>query len=117
MPWRARVVALDNLQVCVFNNLLTITERPAWVAEIAQLIQERLLDEQIEVRQMAAVTLTGFIQCDFIHFNPALVRGFRQLALSPLPQDKSGVEYTQSIIKRHAGELEVFLRCSALKIL
>ncbi|OQV18206.1 Proteasome activator complex subunit 4 [Hypsibius exemplaris] len=105
MPWRGRVVALDNLQVCVFNNLLPIMENPRWVGEIAQLIQDRLLDEQIEVRQMAAVTLTGFIQCDFIPMSQAFIRGFRQLATSVLPQDRSSAEYTQSVVKRHAGVL------------
>lgn len=33
------------------------------------------------------------------------VRGFRQLAASVLPPDKSSVEYTQNIIRRHAGVL------------
>lgn len=69
MPWRARVVALDNVQVCVFNNLLTIMEKPKWVAEIAHLIQDRLLDEQIEVRQMAAITLTVRRRANFFNLS------------------------------------------------
>lgn len=107
MPWRARVVALDNLQVCVFNNLLSIMDKPAWVNEVSALVCDRLLDEQIEVRQMASVTLTGFIQCNFVPMlsGNSLVGRFHAFASCHLPADRSSAQYIQSAIKRHAGVL------------
>ncbi|XP_055341641.1 proteasome activator complex subunit 4A-like [Paramacrobiotus metropolitanus] len=107
IPWRARVVALDNLQVCIFNNLLTILERPLWIQDIAALVRQRLLDEQVEVRQMAAVTLTGLFQCQFLPMSPEELGVFQQWANLQLPRgaDKTSPEYLQTLIRRHAGVL------------
>lgn len=58
--WKARKRALIFLQVFMFRNLYNVeSEREMAVSAVVKLMS----DEQLEVRELASVTLGGFVRC------------------------------------------------------
>ena len=70
--WHARATILKLLQVAVFGNLFVL-KRSDIVSLIHNLVLTRLLDVQIEVREIAAVTLSGLIHCGYIQADADLI--------------------------------------------
>ena len=70
--WHARAAILKLLQVAVFGNLF-ILQAPAITELIQNLVLTRLLDVQIEVRELAAITLSGLIHCGYLQADKKMV--------------------------------------------
>lgn len=59
--WRVRLSVLPVLQVFYFRNLLNLPD--AAVKRVLDVLLECLRDENVEVRETAAKTLSGVIRC------------------------------------------------------
>ncbi|KAK7902167.1 hypothetical protein WMY93_018936 [Mugilogobius chulae] len=87
--WHARYTVLTYLQIMVFYNLFTVMSDLEIVNNIRGLVIKLLEDEQLEVREMAATTLSGFLQCNFLSMDGPMQAHFEALYL----------------VRRHAGVL------------
>lgn len=111
--WHIRMKALPILQVFFFKHLFLL--QSSEVIRIMDVITNLLMDTQIEVRQLASVTLSGLVRCsqrDAIHVlkekyhnlmvNTHIPKRSRQSngAKAPLPEG-----YNEALLKKHAGVL------------
>ncbi|KAJ8365240.1 hypothetical protein SKAU_G00140710, partial [Synaphobranchus kaupii] len=110
--WHARYTVLTFLQVMVFYNLFTFLSDEQSVRAARVLVIALLEDEQLEVREMAATTLSGFLQCDFLSIDASMQAHFETLTKTRLPKKKkrdqgSAVDTVPSadLVRRHAGVL------------
>ncbi|KTG47925.1 hypothetical protein cypCar_00026947 [Cyprinus carpio] len=93
--WHARFSVLTYLQIMVFYNLFTILSNE-------QAVQD--------VREMAATTLSGFLQCNFLAMDASMQTHFEALCKTRLPKKRkrgSVVDTIPSVdlVRRHAGVL------------
>lgn len=102
--WHARFSVLTYLQIMVFYNLFTLLSLPAQVLRIRTLVIQLLLDEQLEVRDMAATTLSGLLQCHFFPLDSTLQTELQTLSQTPLPRAR-GELASSDLMRRHAGVL------------
>ncbi|KAI8578771.1 hypothetical protein K450DRAFT_245430 [Umbelopsis ramanniana AG] len=111
--WHIRMKALPILQVFFFKHLFLL--KSSEVIRIMDVITDLLMDTQIEVRQLASVTLSGLVRCsqrDAIH---VLNKKYTDLVVStripkrirqsngekaPLPEG-----FQEALLKKHAGVL------------
>ncbi|XP_046884684.1 proteasome activator complex subunit 4A isoform X1 [Hypomesus transpacificus] len=110
--WHARYTVLTYLQIMVFYNLFTFLNQPSAVQHVRQLVIQLLQDEQLEVREMAATTLSGFLQCNFLSMDPSMQSHFEELCRTRLPRSRrreqgSAADSIPSgdLVRRHAGVL------------
>lgn len=110
--WHARYTVLTYLQTMVFYNLFIFLNNEDAVKDIRWLIISLLEDEQLEVREMAATTLSGLLQCNFLTMDSPMQIHFEQLCKTKLPKkrkrDPGSVGDTipsAELVKRHAGVL------------
>uniref|UniRef100_A0A8B9PYW3 Proteasome activator subunit 4 n=1 Tax=Apteryx owenii TaxID=8824 RepID=A0A8B9PYW3_APTOW len=110
--WHARYTILTYLQTLVFYNLFIFLNNEAAVNDIRWLVIKLLEDEQLEVREMAATTLSGLLQCSFLTMDGPMQTHFEQLCKMRLPKKRkrdlgSVVDTIPSgdLVKRHAGVL------------
>uniref|UniRef100_A0AAR2INB5 Proteasome activator Blm10 mid region domain-containing protein n=1 Tax=Pygocentrus nattereri TaxID=42514 RepID=A0AAR2INB5_PYGNA len=110
--WHARYTVLTYLQIMVFYNLFTFLSEPKAVSQVRALVLELLEDEQLEVREMAATTLSGFLQCNFLLMDKHMQAHFETLSKTQLPNRRrrvlgSVVDTIPSaeLVRRHAGVL------------
>ncbi|XP_072526695.1 proteasome activator complex subunit 4A [Salminus brasiliensis] len=110
--WHARYTVLTYLQIMVFYNLFTFLNDPTAADQVRVLILELLEDEQLEVREVAATTLSGFLQCNFLSMDEQMQTHFQTLSKTLLPKRKrkevgSMVDTIPSadLVRRHAGVL------------
>ncbi|KAB0397626.1 hypothetical protein E2I00_012676 [Balaenoptera physalus] len=112
--WHARYTVLTYLQTMVFYNLFIFLNNEDAVKDIRWLVISLLEDEQLEVREMAATTLSGLLQCNFLTMDSPMQIHFEQLCKTKLPKkrkrDPGFVGDTNTIpsaelVKRHAGVL------------
>ncbi|XP_036438981.1 proteasome activator complex subunit 4A isoform X1 [Colossoma macropomum] len=110
--WHARYTVLTYLQIMVFYNLFTFLSEPKAVSLVRALVLELLEDEQLEVREMAATTLSGFLQCNFLSMDKHMQAHFETLSKTRLPERRrrevgSVVDTIPSadLLQRHAGVL------------
>uniref|UniRef100_A0A8C5A3D9 Proteasome activator subunit 4 n=1 Tax=Gadus morhua TaxID=8049 RepID=A0A8C5A3D9_GADMO len=110
--WHARYTVLTYLQIMVFYNLFTFMSDQGSVDQVRALVVSLLEDEQLEVREMAATTLSGFLQCNFLSMDAPMQAHFEALCLTSLPKKKtralgSAVDTVPSadLMRRHAGVL------------
>ncbi|KAI4905889.1 hypothetical protein NFI96_014094 [Prochilodus magdalenae] len=110
--WHARYTVLTYLQSMVFYNLFTFLSEPKAVSQVQALILKLLEDEQLEVREMAATTLSGFLQCNFLSMDEHMQAHFETLSKTRLPKRKRRepgllVDTIPSpgLVRRHAGVL------------
>uniref|UniRef100_A0A8C1GZZ4 Proteasome activator subunit 4b n=1 Tax=Cyprinus carpio TaxID=7962 RepID=A0A8C1GZZ4_CYPCA len=113
--WHARFSVLTYLQIMVFYNLFTILSNEQAVQDVRALVIRLLEDEQLEVREMAATTLSGFLQCNFLAMDASMQTHFEALCKTKLPKKRkrgSVVDtipsvgmITQDLVRRHAGVL------------
>uniref|UniRef100_A0A672NC27 Proteasome activator complex subunit 4B n=1 Tax=Sinocyclocheilus grahami TaxID=75366 RepID=A0A672NC27_SINGR len=108
--WHARFSVLTYLQTMVFYNLFTILSNEQAVQDVRALVIRLLEDEQLEVREMAATTLSGFLQCNFLAMDASMQTHFEALCKTKLPKKRkrgSVVDTIPSVdlVRRHAGVL------------
>uniref|UniRef100_A0A8B9T549 Proteasome activator subunit 4 n=1 Tax=Anas platyrhynchos TaxID=8839 RepID=A0A8B9T549_ANAPL len=110
--WHARYTILTYLQTMVFYNLFIFLNNEEAVNDIRWLVIKLLEDEQLEVREMAATTLSGLLQCNFLTMDGPMQTHFEQLCKMRLPKKRkrdlgSAVDTIPSgdLVKRHAGVL------------
>lgn len=110
--WHARYTVLTYLQIMVFYNLFTFLSDAKAVSDVRALVLRLLEDEQLEVRELAATTLSGFLQCNFLSIDEPLQAHFESLSKTRLPKRKrrelcSVVDTIPSadLVHRHAGVL------------
>ncbi|XP_068439481.1 proteasome activator complex subunit 4B-like [Clinocottus analis] len=102
--WHARYSVLTYLQIMVFYNLFTLLSVPAEVLRIRKLVMQLLLDEQLEVRDMAGTTLSGLLQCQFFPMDSSLQTQLQTLSQTRLPKARGELASTD-LVRRHAGVL------------
>ncbi|XP_056286378.1 proteasome activator complex subunit 4B-like [Pseudoliparis swirei] len=102
--WHARYSVLTYLQIMVFYNLFTLLSVPAEVLRIRKLVMQLLLDEQLEVRDMAGTTLSGLLQCQFFPLDSSLQTQLQTLSQTRLPKAREELASTD-LVRRHAGML------------
>ncbi|XP_028325388.1 proteasome activator complex subunit 4A isoform X1 [Gouania willdenowi] len=110
--WHARYTVLTYLQIMVFYNLFTFMSGLKLVTNVRSLVIKLLEDEQLEVREMAATTLSGFLQCNFLSMDAPMQAHFEALCKTRLPKKRkrelgSTVDTIPSadLVRRHAGVL------------
>ncbi|XP_035255301.1 proteasome activator complex subunit 4A isoform X2 [Anguilla anguilla] len=110
--WHARYTVLTYLQIMVFYNLFTFLSSEQAVGQVRALVIRLLEDEQLEVREMAATTLSGFLQCNFLSMDSPMQAHFEMLCKTRLPKRRkrelgSVVDTIPSadLVRRHAGVL------------
>ncbi|KAG9344464.1 hypothetical protein JZ751_011134 [Albula glossodonta] len=110
--WHARYTVLTYLQIMVFYNLFTFLSDEQAVRDVRALVIRLLEDEQLEVREMAATTLSGFLQCNFLSMDAPMQTHFETLCKTRLPKRRkrelgSVVDTIPSadLVRRHAGVL------------
>ncbi|XP_034148170.1 proteasome activator complex subunit 4A isoform X2 [Esox lucius] len=110
--WHARYTVLTYLQIMVFYNLFTFMSDQRAVDDVRALVIRLLEDEQLEVREMAATTLSGFLQCNFLSMDAAMQSHFEALCKTRLPKKRrrelgSVMDTIPSgdLVRRHAGVL------------
>uniref|UniRef100_A0A8B9HHN8 Proteasome activator subunit 4b n=1 Tax=Astyanax mexicanus TaxID=7994 RepID=A0A8B9HHN8_ASTMX len=110
--WHARFSVLTYLQIMVFYNLFTMLSNEQAVQGVRAVVLRLLEDEQLEVREMAATTLSGFLQCNFLTMDVSMQTHFEALCKTRLPKKRkrdlgSVVDTIPSVdlVRRHAGVL------------
>uniref|UniRef100_A0A8C6U8T4 Proteasome activator subunit 4b n=1 Tax=Neogobius melanostomus TaxID=47308 RepID=A0A8C6U8T4_9GOBI len=107
--WHARFSVLTYLQIMVFYNLFMLLSLPAEVLRIRALVMQLLLDEQLEVRDMAGTTLSGLLQCQFFPLDCSLHTELQTLSQTRVPKARgetnSGSFFVADLVRRHAGVL------------
>lgn len=109
--WHPRRSILEYLQVMIFANLFAITSNPQFVLDVKDLVLSLLTDEQLEVREMAAVTFSGLVHYGFFQLDDELQKQFTKMANTKLKKKKKGViganglNNDAALIHRHAGVL------------
>uniref|UniRef100_A0AAQ5Y8J2 Proteasome activator Blm10 mid region domain-containing protein n=1 Tax=Amphiprion ocellaris TaxID=80972 RepID=A0AAQ5Y8J2_AMPOC len=114
--WHARFSVLTYLQIMIFYNLFTLLSVPAEVLRIRKLVMQLLLDEQLEVRDMACTTLSGLLQCQFFPLDSSLQTQLQTLSQTCLPKARGELASTgtsahtfpspsHNLVRRHAGVL------------
>jgi proteasome activator subunit 4 len=89
--WKTKITVLRFLQVNVFANIY-IYKRD-FVSRIHNILLLSLVDPQLEVRNNAALTLSGFIRCGLFEVDKNFLNHFYQWAES------------MESLRRHAGVL------------
>ncbi|XP_037134484.1 proteasome activator complex subunit 4B-like isoform X1 [Syngnathus acus] len=102
--WHARYSVLTYLQISVFSNLFTLLSVPAEVQRVRKMVMRLLLDEQLEVRDMAGTTLSGLLQCHFFPLDHNLQTQLQTLSHTRLPKARGELASTD-LVRRHAGVL------------
>ncbi|KAM4771368.1 proteasome activator complex subunit 4 [Rhinophrynus dorsalis] len=110
--WHARYTVLTYVQTMVFYNLFIFLHNKDTVQSIRWLVLQLMADEQLEVREMAATTLSGLLQCNFLSMDDSMQAHFEQLCKTRLPKKRKrdlglAVDTIPSgdLVKRHAGVL------------
>ncbi|XP_061666558.1 proteasome activator complex subunit 4B isoform X2 [Syngnathoides biaculeatus] len=102
--WHARYSVLTYLQITVFSNLFTLVSVAAEVQRVRKMVMRLLLDEQLEVRDMAGTTLSGLLQCRFFPLDRSLQTQLQTLSHTGLPKAR-GELASAGLVRRHAGVL------------
>uniref|UniRef100_A0A8C4NHQ0 Proteasome activator complex subunit 4 C-terminal domain-containing protein n=1 Tax=Eptatretus burgeri TaxID=7764 RepID=A0A8C4NHQ0_EPTBU len=105
--WHARYTVLPFIQTLIFYNLFIFLASESAVAALRQLVLQLLQDEQLEVREMAATTLGGLLQCGFLHMDQAMQEHFEWLCQTHFPprcRRANNIPFVD-LVRRHAGVL------------
>ncbi|KAK7103315.1 proteasome activator complex subunit 4B-like [Littorina saxatilis] len=104
--WHARVAILHFLQIAMFGNFFLLQNEESQTA-IREMLIHLLCDERLEVREVAAMTLSGAIHCGFLRMNDDMMKHFDHLRRVKLKQRQAATEpdSLEKLIKRHAGVL------------
>ncbi|KAE8600768.1 hypothetical protein XENTR_v10013403 [Xenopus tropicalis] len=86
--WHARYTVLTYIQTTVFYNFFIFIHNEESVQGVRWLILQLMEDEQLEVREMAATTLGGLLQCNFFTMNATMQAHFEELCKTKLPKKR-----------------------------
>ncbi|KAF8640852.1 hypothetical protein AX17_000500 [Amanita inopinata Kibby_2008] len=103
--WRVRMKALPLLQVFYFRNVPLISDSK--VVEILEVLCQCLDDEVVEVREMAATTLSGILRLSPRRSVLTLKDRFVRLAKNSRIPDRQKPDYNKAIRQRHAAILGI----------
>jgi len=103
--WRVRMKALPLLQVFYFRNVPLIEDFK--VVEILEVLCQCLDDEVVEVREMAATTLSGILRLSPRRSVLMLKDRFVRLAKFSRIPDRQSPDYNIAVRKRHAAILGI----------
>ncbi|KAF8649879.1 hypothetical protein AX16_005641 [Volvariella volvacea WC 439] len=103
--WKAKVKALPILQVFYFRQIPLISDYK--IVQILEVVCSCLDDEVIEVREMAATTLTGILRLSPRRSVLTLKERFVRLDRSTHIPDRKDPKYGEAIRKRHAAILGI----------
>ncbi|KAL9538165.1 hypothetical protein MBANPS3_011145 [Mucor bainieri] len=112
--WHIRIRALPVLQIFFFKHLFVMTS--AQLLRIMQVVGQLLLDSQIEVRQLASVTLGGLVRCSQRDAIQTLLTEFTAKIQVKIPKRKRdkvtgrNVEpegFAEAVLHKHAGVLGI----------
>ncbi|KAF7319927.1 Membrane protein [Mycena kentingensis (nom. inval.)] len=103
--WKVRLKALPLVQVFYFRQMPLISE--AKVLEILEVLSKCLDDEVVDVREMAATTLSGVLRLSPRRHIITLRDRFVQLIRKSHLPARSDPTYARSIRQRHAAILGV----------
>ncbi|CAG8478849.1 9710_t:CDS:10, partial [Acaulospora colombiana] len=110
--WHIRVKALPVLQVFFFKHLFMLSEEE--MIRVMDVVSGMMKDTQIEVRQLAAVTLSGLIRCSQRDAIDTLKHQFYKLLETKIPAKKQKNQmpraalprdFQEAVLIRHAGVL------------
>lgn len=103
--WHTRVAVLHYIQVMVFCNFFTMLKQEHQ-DHVKETILHLICDDQLEVREMAAVTLSGLLHCGYMDMDKDMLTHFERLSSTKLKKRKKIESIpTQNLIQRHAGVL------------
>uniref|UniRef100_A0A3B4AX17 Proteasome activator Blm10 mid region domain-containing protein n=1 Tax=Periophthalmus magnuspinnatus TaxID=409849 RepID=A0A3B4AX17_9GOBI len=102
--WHARFSVLTYLQIMVFYNLFTLLSLPKEVLRLKAMVMQLLLDEQLEVRDMAGTTLSGLLQCHFFPLDCGL-HSELQTSVNLCALFLRMMSLVSDLVRRHAGVL------------
>ncbi|XP_014668208.1 PREDICTED: proteasome activator complex subunit 4-like [Priapulus caudatus] len=105
--WRSKQSVLEYLQVMVFCNLFAVMQSRELVGCIHDIVLNMMTNEQLEVREMASVTLGGFLHCELFTMDADLLDKFRSWANTRIRRRGGRVALDQAgaLVRRHAGVL------------
>ncbi|KAI8373532.1 hypothetical protein EDC96DRAFT_498664 [Choanephora cucurbitarum] len=112
--WHIRIRALPVLQIFFFKNLFMLDSNQ--LLRIMNVISQMLLDTQIEVRQLASITLGGLVRCSQRDAIQSLLAQFLsqiQIKLPKRQRDKltgKNIEpagFANAVLQKHAGVLGI----------
>ena len=101
--WRARLDSLPVLQVMYFQNLFYLDEK--LVHSIVELLLELLSDKHLEVREMAATTLSGIVRCSQRRLIKTLKNRFTKTVSTTKVPRRGEADYDQQLLRLHSGIL------------
>jgi len=102
--WRIRLSVLPVLQVFYFRNLLNMSD--ATVERVLDVLLQCLRDENVEVRETAAKTLSGVIRCSQRQSIIPLQQRFSKLARrTKLPKRQEKEAFSNAIRTLHSAVL------------
>lgn len=100
--WHSRADALPLLQIVYFQNLFFWTD--ASRQRVLNVLVALLRDPHVEVRDMAATTLSGVVRCSQRAHIVPLSRTFAAMAMTPLPK-RGTPGFDEALSHVHAGVL------------
>ncbi|KAI9261229.1 hypothetical protein EDC94DRAFT_122877 [Helicostylum pulchrum] len=112
--WHIRIRALPVLQVFFFKHLFVMSSQE--LIRIMNVIGNMLLDTQIEVRQLASVTLGGLVRCSQRDAIQSLLTQFNAQMVIRIPKRKRDkvtgknvepVGFAEAVVQKHAGVLGI----------
>ncbi|KAI8988823.1 hypothetical protein BDB01DRAFT_842338 [Pilobolus umbonatus] len=112
--WHTRIRALPVLQIFFFKHLFMMTSQE--LIRIMEVISQMLLDSQIEVRQLASVTLGGLVRCSQREAIQSLLDQYSIKTKTKIPRRKrdrvtgKNVEpagFAEAVLQKHAGVLGI----------
>ncbi|KDN43334.1 hypothetical protein K437DRAFT_274941 [Tilletiaria anomala UBC 951] len=101
--WRLRLDALPVLQVVYFQNLFYLD--PPLMQDIIELLFGLLTDPHLEVREMAATTLSGIVRCSQRKLIKRLKDRFTAIVLETRLPKRTSPEFGSKLVKLHSGLL------------
>jgi len=102
--WRSRLDALPVLQVVYFQNLFYLDVEV--IEDIIESLLSLLQDSHLEVREMAATTLSGLVRCSQRRLIKSLLQRFSSTIIkyNRIPK-RDSPKYTAAIVELHSAIL------------
>lgn len=112
--WHIRVRALPVLQIFFFKHLFLMNSEE--LIRIMEVVGQMLKDTQIEVRQLASVTLGGLVRCSQRDAIQSLLTQFSSKMQVRVPKRKRDIitgknvepaGFAEAVLEKHAGVLGI----------
>ncbi|KAL9658080.1 hypothetical protein ABK040_012994 [Willaertia magna] len=106
--WSIRSSLLEFLQIFGYRQQFVLSDK---MNKLFEVITTVLKDNQVEVRQMAAITLSGFLKISDSDYSKSLMNDFYKRAgekrrqQQVKPQNGQKIQITKEVVERHSGVL------------